>query len=279
MADERLGASFTIDVSQLSAGLKQANSLIRESESQFKAAAAGMDNWTKSEDGLNAKIKSLSDIVGVQKEKVKALKSEYNRLISEGMDPTSQKAVALRTKINNEEAALKSNEKELQRQKEALKNVGDESEKTGDKIEKSGGKFAGWGNAAKAAGAIAAAALAAAGAAVVGLGKKALDSYASYEQLVGGVDTLFKDSSGKLQEYAANAYQTVGLSANDYMETATSFAASLIQSLGGDTAKAADYANTAITDMSDNANKMGTDIQMLQNAYGGFAKQNYTMLD
>lgn len=279
MADERLGASFTIDVSQLSAGLKQANSLIRESESQFKAAAAGMENWTKSEDGLNAKIKSLSDIVGVQKEKVKALKSEYNRLISEGMDPTSQKAVALRTKINNEEAALKSNEKELQRQKEALKNVGDESEKTGDKIEKSGGKFAGWGNAAKAAGAIAAAALAAAGAAVIGLGKKALDSYASYEQLVGGVDTLFKDSSGKLQEYAANAYNTAGLSANAYMETATSFAASLIQSLGGDTAKAADYANTAITDMSDNANKMGTDITMLQNAYGGFAKQNYTMLD
>ena len=107
----------------------------------------------------------------------------------------------------------------------------------------------------------------------------ALDSYAQYEQLVGGIDTLFKDSSGKLQQYAANAYKTAGLSTNAYMETATSFSASLIKSLGGDTAKATEYANMAITDMSDNANKMGTDISMIQNAYQGFAKQNYTMLD
>lgn len=123
------------------------------------------------------------------------------------------------------------------------------------------------------------AAIAAGGAAVVAIGKQALSSYADYEQLVGGVDTLFKDSSAKVQEYAANAYKTAGLSANEYMETVTSFSASLLQSLGGDTAAAAKMADVAITDMSDNANKMGTDMASIQNAYQGFAKQNYTMLD
>ena len=117
----------------------------------------------------------------------------------------------------------------------------------------------------------------AAATAIGGLVAKSVSEYANYEQLVGGVDTLFKDSSGKVQEYAKNAYKTAGLSANEYMETATSFSASLIQSLGGDTKKAADYAHTAITDMSDNANKMGTDMSSLQYAYQGFAKQNYTI--
>ena len=122
-------------------------------------------------------------------------------------------------------------------------------------------------------------ALAAAGAGAIALGKAAIESYADYEQLVGGVDTLFKEGSKQVQEYAANAYKTAGMSANDYMETVTSFSASLIQSLDGDTVKAAKAADLAITDMSDNANKMGTDISSIQNAYQGFAKQNYTMLD
>lgn len=109
--------------------------------------------------------------------------------------------------------------------------------------------------------------------------KSAVEQYADYEQLVGGVETLFKDSSDKVVEYANNAYKTAGLSANEYMDTATSFSASLLQGLEGDTAQAAEYANLAITDMSDNANKMGTSMEMIQNAYQGFAKQNYTMLD
>lgn len=124
--------------------------------------------------------------------------------------------------------------------------------------------------------------VAAVGAAATGIAvltKNALNNYAEYEQLVGGVDTLFKDSSAKVQEYAANAYKTAGLSANEYMDTVTSFSASLLQSLGGDTEAAADMANVAITDMADNANKMGTDMASIQNAYQGFAKQNYTMLD
>ena len=120
----------------------------------------------------------------------------------------------------------------------------------------------------------------AAGAAGVGaIVTKSVQEYADYEQLVGGVETLFKESAGTVQKYAATAYKDSGLSANDYMETVTSFSASLIQSLGGDTESAAKLAQSAIVGMSDNANKMGTDMESIQNAYQGFAKQNYTMLD
>lgn len=111
------------------------------------------------------------------------------------------------------------------------------------------------------------------------LTKSALDSVASMEQNVGGVETLFKKNADTVIANANRAYKTAGLSANDYMSTVTSFSASLLQSLGNDTKKAADYADRAIVDMSDNANKMGTDMQLIQNAYQGFAKQNYTMLD
>lgn len=109
--------------------------------------------------------------------------------------------------------------------------------------------------------------------------KQAVDAYAEYEQLVGGIETLFKDSSYIVEEYAANAYRTAGLSSNAYMETVTSFSASLLQSLGGDTKAAAELADMAVTDMADNANKMGSSMASIQNAYQGFAKQNYTMLD
>jgi phage-related protein len=115
--------------------------------------------------------------------------------------------------------------------------------------------------------------------AVAGLTKSAIDSFADYEQLVGGVDTLFKENSKQVQEYADQAYKTAGLSANKYMEQVTSFSASLLQSVGGDTEKAAESANQAVIDMADNANKMGTSMEAIQNAYQGFAKQNYTMLD
>lgn len=114
----------------------------------------------------------------------------------------------------------------------------------------------------------------------VAMGKlvtSAVKSYAEYEQLVGGVETLFKDSSNQVKQYAQEAYKTAGLSANEYMETVTSFSASLLQSMGGDTAKSAEIADMAIRDMSDNANKMGTDMGAIQNAYQGFAKQNYTI--
>ena len=124
---------------------------------------------------------------------------------------------------------------------------------------------------------VGAAAVSAAGTAIVAIGKQAIEQYAEYEQLVGGVETLFKQSSDTVMGYAENAYKTAGLSANEYMSTVTSFSASLLQSLGGDTEAAAKYADMAITDMSDNANKMGTSMEMIQNAYQGFAKQNFTI--
>jgi len=133
--------------------------------------------------------------------------------------------------------------------------------------------------AAAKAGVAAVAAVAAVGTATIAIGKTALDAYANYEQLVGGIDTLFKASSGKMQQYAANAYQTAGVSANRYMEISTSFAAALISSLGGNTEAAADMANTAITDMSDNANKMGTSLETVQEAYMSLSRGNYEMLD
>ena len=135
------------------------------------------------------------------------------------------------------------------------------------------------GNGLKTAAKIGTAAVGAAAAGITALTTAAVNNYAEYEQLVGGVETLFKTSSDKVMEYAENAYKTAGLSANAYMETVTSFSASLLQSLGGDTASAVEYADMAITDMSDNANKMGTSMEMIQNAYRGFSRANYTMLD
>ena len=134
-----------------------------------------------------------------------------------------------------------------------------------------GGKISG-----KIKGALAAAGIGAA----LGAGiTKSIKEGANLEQAIGGIETLFKDSSDQMIKYADNAFKTAGISANTYMEQATSFSASLLQSTGGDTKKAAEAANQTIIDMSDNANKMGTNIQDIQNAYQGFAKQNYTMLD
>lgn len=146
-------------------------------------------------------------------------------------------------------------------------------------VKRSSGLLAGLGTVARGVGTVAAAGMTALTGAVTAIGGAALSAYAEYEQLVGGVDTLFGSASGQLQAYAADAYKTCGMSANQYMTQATSFAASLVSSCGGDVAKAADYANMAMGDMSDNVNKMGSNMVDVQNAYQGFAKQNYTMLD
>lgn len=163
------------------------------------------------------------------------------------------------------------------------KNANKSLDETSQKGEQAKGRlskaFTSIGSAAVKFGKTVAVGMVAAGTAVAGLVTKSVQSYADYEQLVGGVETLFKTSADKVQEYAKNAYKTAGLSANEYMETVTSFSASLLQSLDNDTAAAAEKANKAITDMADNANKMGTDMSSIQNAYQGFAKSNYTMLD
>lgn len=151
-------------------------------------------------------------------------------------------------------------------------------------IEKSGSKVSGAfskmgtlaGNALKAGIALAGAS---AVAGVIASVKSSIANFANYEQLVGGVDTLFKNSSNQIQKYASDAYKTAQMSANQYMETVTGFSASLLQSLSGDTEKAAKYADQAVIDMADNANKMGTSMGSITWAYQGFAKQNFTMLD
>lgn len=198
--DERLGASFNIDVTNLKAGLAQANRLIRESNSEFRAAAAGLDDWTKSETGLNAKIKSLNQITEIQRKKVDALQNEYNNLIANGLDPTSKQAVDLRTKINNETAALNKNEVELRKQTTALNDLGNETRKAGNATDETSGKFSKLGEVAKGAAKVALAAVGATATAVGALVKQAVESYAEYEQLVGGVDTLFGSASAEVQK-------------------------------------------------------------------------------
>lgn len=183
----------------------------------------------------------------------------------------------LRIKISAEVSKLKEGCKQAT---EAIDGIDKEAKETSGNTDK---HFSKMGEAAKKAGAVMAkglaVGLAAAATGVVALTKAAIEGYAEYEQLIGGVETLFKDSAGVVEGYANNAYKSAGMSANAYMETITGFSASLLQSLGGDTAKAAEYGNQAVIDMSDNANKMGTSMESIQNAYQGFAKQNYTMLD
>lgn len=194
---------------------------------------------------------------------INEIRDSVNRINPDGIDDTVD---SLRDTDREGEDAHKQlkkiAEQKFNKTVSGLKSIG----KTLGKVGVEAGKLLAKGIAAGAAGA---------GALVA----KSITNYADYEQLVGGVDTLFKDSSGTVQMYADDAFKTAGMSANDYMETVTSFSASLIQSLGGNTGAAAELANTAIIDMSDNANKMGTDISSIQDAYQGFAKQNYTMLD
>ena len=156
------------------------------------------------------------------------------------------------------------------------KELGEEVENAGDEAGKKGGENAGVSFAKKIMKIIAAAEI---GKKVVEGIKASVEAGAALEQSIGGIETLFKESSDTMIQYANNAFRTCGLSANDYMETTTSFAASMLSSVGGDTAKAAELSNNALIAMSDNANKMGTNMQDIQNAYQGFAKQNYTMLD
>ena len=158
---------------------------------------------------------------------------------------------------------------------ELEKKMGSSSESAG---ESSGASFGGAFSAAAGAAAKAGiAAVTAAGAGITALTSAAVSAYGDYEQLVGGVDKLFGDASSQLQGYAAEAYKTAGLSANEYMEQATSFSAALIDSLGGDTAKAAEMADVAMRAMSDNVNTFGSDMANVQNAFQGFSKQNYTI--
>ena len=231
-------------------------------------AEKGMENTQKNSETLTNKIKVMSAQFEAAQKNVDKLTQEFNESVKK-TGATSKETQELAKKLNDAE-------KEAEQAKKALDGYNKELEDTGKTTSKSGAELSRFaeklGNGLKKAAKIGITAIA-------GLTTFAVKSFAEYEQLVGGVETLFKTSSDKVMRYAENAYKTAGLSANEYISTVTSFSASLLQSLGGDTEKAADYADMAIRDMSDNANKMGTSMEMIQNAYQGFAKQNYTMLD
>src|SRR5574344_1929621 len=209
--------------------------------------------------------------------------------------------------LKTNEAALDSAGTEMDDVSKSADKMGNDIDDAGNKAENSNGKFEKLGSVLKGIGATMGAVAVAAGAAAVALASKVVSAYAEFEQLEGGVKTLFGTEASSVEDYASsvgksvgevegkynsllaaqkqvfsdanNAYKTAGLSANEYMNTVTSFSASLISSLNGDTEAAAKASNQAIIDMSDNANKMGTDLSSIQTAYQGFAKQNYTMLD
>lgn len=260
--------------------LKDITSDMRLMSSEMKVLATSTSTDAASSDAAKAKKQELAKAIQDQRDKIEALnKALQESNAKNGENSNSSKA--LQTQINNATTTLNGMEKQLG-------STDAEGRKLGDGLEDTGKKASVFGDVLKAnlaSEAIVAGVkkmadvIASIGSAVVGMVKQSIAAYADYEQLVGGVETLFKDSAGTVEKYADNAYKTAGLSANQYMETVTSFSASLLQGLGGDTAKAAEIGNLAVTDMADNANKMGTSIDLIQNAYQGFAKDNFTMLD
>ena len=236
-------------------------------------AEKGMKNTQKNSETLTNKIKVMSAQFEAAQKNVDKLTKEFNDSI-EKTGAASKETQELAKQLDSAEKEAEQSKKALDSYNSELEETKRESENAGESVSKFSGKLGkGLATAAK----IGTAAIAAAAAGIVALTKSAVTNYAEYEQLVGGVETLFKDSADTVMKYAENAYKTAGMSANEYMSTVTSFSASLLQSLGGDTKAAAEYANQALIDMSDNANKMGTDMESLQFAYQGFAKQNYTI--
>ena len=256
------------DVSGLDKALQKVNNEINDTQAKLKDVKRLLRLDPGNTELLRQKQELLSKAVGETKDKLEQLKDAEKQLKDSGIDENSAQFQSLRREIIETESSLDDLTKAANQSNTALEKIGATADKVASGAQKVADATAGISRAAQAG-------LAAAAAATV----KIVDSYADYEQLIGGVETLFKGDAKTLVNYANNAYKTAGLSANAYMETATGFAASLVSSLGGDTRKAVEMADMAITDMADNANKMGSDIQSIQNAYQGFAKQNYTMLD
>lgn len=350
---------WKVDITQLKAAMQEAKRAISQANAEFKTATAGMDKWSKSTEGLEAKLEQLNKLLPAQKRQLEVLEAQYADTVKT-MGANSSAAADLKIKIEDQKATIVKTEtsiakyngqlsdmrakqaesetatgklsKTISDQEDALASLkkeyanavlmygqnSKEAKQLANQISDLSGELAD--NKAKVQDAKRAAdqydktiedttedvkdlgegftvlkgtmanlaaqgvtalfnGLKKLGSAMIDVGKQAYKAYGEYEQLTGGVETLFGESAEVVQGYAANAYKTAGLSANRYMETVTSFSASLLRSLDDDTAKAAKYADLAITDMSDNANKMGTSMEMIQNAYQGFAKQNYTMLD
>lgn len=255
-----------------------------DGEKEFRAALQSMGQQLKT---LDTEMRAVTSAFGANDKSQKALSAQSD-VLTQKLSTQEARLAEIQKALDYARANYAENSNEVQRWQQAMNNATADVNKTkreienlGTETEDTGEKVSIFGDVLKAnlaSEAIISGVKALAGA-IKSLIGGAVESYGDFEQLVGGVETLFKDSAGVVQGYAQNAYKTAGLSANDYMETVTSFSASLLQSMGNDTAKAAEKADLAITDMSDNANKMGTDMTSIQNAYQGFAKSNYTMLD
>lgn len=263
-----IGPKIGIDgEKQFRSELNSISQQLRTLNTEMKAVTTAFDANDSSQKKLAAQSDVLTRQLSLQEQEVTD--------IQKALDYAKANYAENSNEVQRWQQALNNATADLNRTKSGIESINEEMKNTSVVSQFGGALKSGLAVAAKAA----AAATAAAAGAVIALTKSAVENYGEYEQLVGGVETLFKDSAGTVEEYANNAYKTAGLSANEYMETVTSFSASLLQSMGNDTQTAAEKADRAITDMSDNANKMGTDMQSIQNAYQGFAKQNYTMLD
>lgn len=262
---------------------------VTQLQNQYASMAKQYDDNTKKHNALvneynkeKTKLDEIGKAYGTTSAEYKKQEKVVNDLAKEvtkssNAQEKNAKAMSdMRIQIANAQGDVNKTAKEID-------NLGKETEETTKDVKKAGDGFTVFkgvlSNLSTKAITTAISGLKKLGGAFISVGKQALESYAEYEQLVGGVETLFKDSAKEVEGYANQAYKTAGLSANKYMETVTSFSASLLQGLNGDTAKTAKIADMAIIDMADNANKMGTSMEMIQNAYQGFAKQNYTMLD
>ena len=260
-------------IKQITVNLKEMSSELKLTTIQFQNEEKSVAETKQEYSGINAKVKE-------QKEYIKSLKQTLEKLTNE-YGENNEKVKIFKTQLNKAETELSQMEKQTNLSNDELKNMKKNLDDTG----RSGLKFGDVIKANVISDVIITgihklgSAMLELGRSCINIGKQAFEGFAEYEQLIDGVETLFKESAETVKSYADNAYKTAGLSANEYMNTVTSFSASLLSSLNGDTAKSAKAADMAITDMSDNANKMGTSMESIQNAYQGFAKQNYTMLD
>ncbi len=218
--------------------LSDINQSLKVLGSEMTLVTSQFDKQDKSVQAAAARNEVLNKQIDAQKTKIETLRAALQNA-SDSFGENDRRTQNWQIQLNKAQAELNDMERELSESAEGADNLGDELKESGDEAEKSGSKFEKLGSVLKGVGVAMGAVVVAAGAAAVKLGKEVVAAYADYEQLVGGVDTLFKDSSAAVQSYAANAFKTAGMSANEYMETVTSFSASLIQSLGGDTAKAA----------------------------------------
>lgn len=267
------GAIKLTGESEYRKALKDITANLREVSSEIKLTSTQFTSGDKTLKSTKESFSNANNTIQEQKNKIEALRNSLSQAEKE-YGANNDKVRSFRTQLNNAEnqliqmeSATDKSTKELKDMKNGFDDAGNGALKFGDILKANvlGDAIVG---GIKAIGTV----MKTVATEIFNIGMQSVESYANYEQLIGGVETLFKDSSGIVQNYANNAYKTAGLSANEYMETVTSFSASLLQSLNGDTAKSAEVADMAITDMADNANKMGTDMTMIQNAYQRFCK-------